>query len=178
MCGGRLLEVPCSRLGHLYRVANSQVKYTNRTEDFQSKNYKRVASVWMDDYQEILYKHNPELIKIDVWFLDTIAPDLLLRYPTVVPPDYAFGAIQALAAPQLGWQHWKKTQNDRKSNYDPVQVILKATAASQDWHLTFHRDLRQGDENCLDVQDTTLRLGPCQNQGGNQFWYYDQRQSY
>ncbi|XP_004531646.1 N-acetylgalactosaminyltransferase 6-like [Ceratitis capitata] len=192
MCGGRLLEVPCSRLGHLYRVANSQVKYTNRTEDFQSKNYKRVASVWMDDYQEILYKHNPELIKIDAgdvserhalrkrlncksfkWFLDTIAPDLLLRYPTVVPPDYAFGAIQALAAPQLCLATLEKNSKRSKIKLRPCSGDLKQPAASQDWHLTFHRDLRQGDENCLDVQDTTLRLGPCQNQGGNQFWYYD-----
>lgn len=37
MCGGRLLEVPCSRIGHLYRSPNFHVNYTDRKDDFVSR---------------------------------------------------------------------------------------------------------------------------------------------
>lgn len=118
MCGGNMLDAPCSRVGHIFRHApkgRPSVK-----GDFLSKNYKRVAVVWMGEYAEALYRKNPRLRDVDPgdvskeiavrdglqcksfkWFLEEVAPDLLQMYPPVEPPDYANGTIKSVAAPSL-----------------------------------------------------------------------------
>lgn len=118
MCGGTMLDAPCSRVGHVFRHApkgRPSVK-----GDFLSKNYKRVAVVWMGEYAEALYRKNPRLRDVDPgdvskeievrdslkcksfkWFLEEVAPDLLEMYPPVEPPDYANGTIRSVAAPAL-----------------------------------------------------------------------------
>ncbi|XP_028898495.2 polypeptide N-acetylgalactosaminyltransferase 8 [Zeugodacus cucurbitae] len=198
MCGGRLLEVPCSRFGHLYRDEKFEVKYTNGTQNYQEKNFKRVASVWLDEYQDVLYKHNPELRKLDVgdmsarralreqlhcksfkWFLDTIAPDLMQMYPPVVPPDFAFGAIQSFAAPHLCLDTLQLPAKQPMGDLRSCSSNLKQPVASQNWQLTFHRDLQTANNNCLELQsrepNASVWLWPCHYEGGNQFWFYDQQ---
>ncbi|XP_049315267.1 polypeptide N-acetylgalactosaminyltransferase 8 isoform X2 [Bactrocera dorsalis] len=196
MCGGRLLEVPCSRFGHLYRDGKFDVKYTNGTDDYQGKNFKRVALVWLDEYQDVLYKYNPELVQIDVgdvskrralrkrlqckpfkWYLDTIAPDLVKKYPPFAPPDYASGAIQSVAAPQLCLDLMELPVENPIGVLRPCSPKLNHPTDSQNWQLTFHRHLQQANDNCLEVQSNKLNafiwLWPCHYQGDNQFWYYD-----
>ena len=103
-CGGEMLDAPCSRIGHIYR---GYAPFDNpRKKDFLTKNYKRVAEVWMDEYKEFLYMRSPgKYEKTDAgdlteqfavrernkckpfkWFLENIAPDLLEKYPPVEPP--------------------------------------------------------------------------------------------
>jgi polypeptide N-acetylgalactosaminyltransferase len=44
-CHGRMVDAPCSRVGHIYR---GYAPFSNvRTKDFLTINYKRVAEVWM-----------------------------------------------------------------------------------------------------------------------------------
>ncbi|KAK4301442.1 hypothetical protein Pmani_026400 [Petrolisthes manimaculis] len=110
-CGGRLLDAPCSRVGHIFRHAPKGRPSVQG--DFLSTNYKRVAVVWMGEYAEALYRRNKHLREVDAgdvsreieirdslkcrsfqWFLDVVAPDLSLTYPPFEPPDYANGTIQ------------------------------------------------------------------------------------
>lgn len=107
MCGGSVIKVPCSHIGHLFRP----IPY-DTTHDLFSTTYKnnmRVAEVWMDDYKEIFYaatKVHGHLAKITLnetekisienrkkfvdtlhckpfeWFLQTVIP-----YVYVPPPD-------------------------------------------------------------------------------------------
>ncbi|XP_023307673.2 polypeptide N-acetylgalactosaminyltransferase 8 [Lucilia cuprina] len=196
LCGGRLLEVPCSRVGHLYRDPEFRVNYTSRKDDFISKNYKRVAEVWMDEYKEFLYEHIPKLNLIDAgdlkqqkllrkqlkckpfkWFLKNIAPDLLKAYPPVKPTDFALGAIQSLAVPKLCLDlDSVERRQILKDVLKPCSPDLKYPYASQRFHLSFRHDLRH-QENCLEVQTWSshapIWLWPCHNLGGNQYWYYD-----
>eukprot|EP01147_Barroeca_monosierra_P005213 gene5213-8815_t len=53
MCGGRIENVPCSRVGHIFRSTNP-VKFKNNDPGTTIlRNLNRVANVWMDDYGKI-----------------------------------------------------------------------------------------------------------------------------
>lgn len=54
MCGGRLLTVPCSHVGHIFRE-RSPYKWLPGV-DVVKKNSIRVAEVWLDDYKNIYYE--------------------------------------------------------------------------------------------------------------------------
>lgn len=113
LCGGRLLEVPCSRVGHVFRAFNIFRKHETGM-DFVAFNNKRIAEVWMDSpYKEFVYERTPERYDIDVgdlsearrfkdslkckpfqFFFDVIAPDLLLKYPPKITSESKLHAPQ------------------------------------------------------------------------------------
>lgn len=56
MCGGRILFVPCSRAGHIYRLPEwhgneKQVQGNNISVTLI--NYMRVVEVWWDDWKKV-----------------------------------------------------------------------------------------------------------------------------
>jgi polypeptide N-acetylgalactosaminyltransferase len=105
LCGGRLVEVPCSRIAHLYR--RFPYEKHDHDGDFKAANNKRVAEIWLDDYKAALYSRHPERykrIEIDEediqeqrelkkelrckpfkYFVENVAPDMLGRYPLEEP---------------------------------------------------------------------------------------------
>lgn len=108
MCGGKILDCPCSRVGHIYRKF---VPYKSMGKGWTS-NYKRVAEVWMDEYKEHVYKRLPSLRTLKVgdvskqlelrndlkcksfdWFLNEVAPDILKHYPVELPKSAAWGTL-------------------------------------------------------------------------------------
>nr|XP_020025102.1 polypeptide N-acetylgalactosaminyltransferase 10-like [Castor canadensis] len=110
MCGGRMEDIPCSRVGHIYR---KYVPYKVPAGVSLARNLKRVAEVWMDEYAEYIYQRRPEyrhLSSGDVaaqkklrsslncksfrWFMTKIAWDLPKFYPPVEPPAAAWGEIR------------------------------------------------------------------------------------
>ena len=67
MCGGTLLTVPCSQVGHIFRD-RSPYKWMPGV-DVVKKNSVRVAEVWMDDYKSLYYErlHN-KLVNVFFFF--------------------------------------------------------------------------------------------------------------
>lgn len=61
-CGGRLEIVPCSHVGHLYRV--SSYSFDGNKTDIINRNNIRVAEVWMDEYKEFFYNVRPDARKL------------------------------------------------------------------------------------------------------------------
>ena len=65
MCGGGLYFVPCSRVGHVYRLegwgGNPPPEYVPSNPSF--RNYRRVIDVWWDDWAKYFYWNRPELQK-------------------------------------------------------------------------------------------------------------------
>jgi len=54
-CGGRIMAIPCSHVGHVFR---KKAPYKFKTEDPQATiaaNLNRVAEVWMDHYHDVYY---------------------------------------------------------------------------------------------------------------------------
>jgi len=105
MCGGQVLFVPCSRVGHIYRLTgwdgNPPPEYVPSNPSL--RNYMRVVEVWWDEYKEYFYTTRPETIGLDFgdispqqkfrsdnkcksfdWFMKEIAYDVIERFP--IPP--------------------------------------------------------------------------------------------
>lgn len=94
LCGGELVHVTCSRIGHITR---SQPYLQENRLDIEMFNYKRVVKVWMDEYIAYVYDNYPSMKKMKVgnlirqqkerrkhckpfsWFMDNIWPELF-RY--------------------------------------------------------------------------------------------------
>ncbi|XP_074849122.1 N-acetylgalactosaminyltransferase 7 isoform X3 [Carettochelys insculpta] len=113
-CGGKLLFVPCSRVGHIYRLqgwqGNPPPVYVGSSPTL--KNYVRVVEVWWDEYKDYFYASRPETkalpygdiselkkfredhnCKSFKWFMEEIAYDITSHYP-LPPKNVDWGEIR------------------------------------------------------------------------------------
>ncbi|KAH8405071.1 hypothetical protein KR222_010787 [Zaprionus bogoriensis] len=194
LCGGRLLEVPCSRVGHLFRNGSFHTEYSKSESGSKAvtRNYRRVAEVWLDEYKDKLYANMPHLTHVKVgslrkqkalrqrlrcksfkWFLDNLGQDFLQTYPLEEPMEYAFGALQTLAAPNLCLERSELAAHPQLSLCD---VDLLYPKQEQKWTLSHFRDLHSS-FHCLELQQrqpqSEVWLWQCHHQAGNQFWSYN-----
>ncbi|XP_049888137.1 N-acetylgalactosaminyltransferase 6-like [Pectinophora gossypiella] len=195
MCGGRLIDAPCSRVGHIYRGPGPALFPSPRPYDFVSKNYRRVAEVWMDEYAQYLYKRRPNWLKVDPgdiseqkalrqklqcksfrWYITKVAFDLVERYPPVEPKPFASGRIKVPA------EDYCLDASDKKPKASLMLTSCRdgtgAADPDQDWMVSWHKDIRLKKRNvCWDVPNaekfSPILLFPCHLGGGNQFWKYD-----
>ena len=54
LCGGSLLTLPCSHIGHMFRQYSPYTSLLDR-EDHATANTNRLVEVWMDDYKPFYY---------------------------------------------------------------------------------------------------------------------------
>ncbi len=102
MCGGSLIWVPCSRVGHIYRILG-RVPYSAPNGNMavlSEMNLKRVVEVWFDEYKEYFYRSKPEALLVSAgnldkqlefrrqkkcrsfsWYMSEIAPDIVDKFP-------------------------------------------------------------------------------------------------
>jgi polypeptide N-acetylgalactosaminyltransferase len=94
-CHGRMVDAPCSRVGHIYRKFASFD--SGGKGDYLTRNHKRVVEVWMDSpYKEYIYNKSPRYKTVDpgdltkqraireslqcksfAWFMTEVAFDLM-----------------------------------------------------------------------------------------------------
>jgi len=190
MCGGRILDTPCSRVGHIYRQF---VPYTIPTRSGVNRNYKRVAEVWMDEYKEFVYKKRPFMRNLDIgniedqknlrkrlrcksfdWFMTQVAPDIIKYYPAEVPPAVAWGDLSNKATGSC-----IDARNGNSGGFLIMTTCNRMT--DQSFVLTLMEDIRPGRDTetarsvCLDSQRKEKRviLYQCHQLHGNQLWKYN-----
>ncbi|CAB3398994.1 unnamed protein product [Caenorhabditis bovis] len=108
-CGGGILFVPCSHVGHVYR---SHMPYTFGKlsgKPVISTNMMRVVKTWMDEYAQYYLIREPQAAHIspgDIsqqlalrdklqcksfkWYMENVAYDVLKSYP-LLPPNRVWG---------------------------------------------------------------------------------------
>ncbi|XP_064609307.1 putative polypeptide N-acetylgalactosaminyltransferase 10, partial [Liolophura sinensis] len=188
-CGGRILDAPCSRVGHVFKKFNSAGGAFNLL-----KNYKRVAEVWMDEYKPFLYKglgaggldvgdlteqhalREQLQCKPFKWFLKNVAFDLEKYYPSVPPQSFAKGPITSLGCD-------KCLQGEKFSMHPQIRPSLvrcqtNPVPGSQQMHLGWKREIRIANEDwgCLDLAGhvgASVLLYGCHSAGSTQQWKYD-----
>ncbi|XP_075234604.1 N-acetylgalactosaminyltransferase 6-like isoform X2 [Lycorma delicatula] len=193
-CGGRMVDAPCSRVGHIYRKF---APFPNPgIGDFVGRNYRRVAEVWMDEYAEYIYMRRPHYRTIDPgnlteqkairrklncksfkWFMTNVAFDLVKTYPPIEPPDFASGSISNAVAPELCIDAQSRSPDERIV-LTQCDTSKKNKKISQLFSLTWHKDIRvKGPRYCWDVANPSDKapviLYQCHGLHGNQLWKYD-----
>ncbi|CAG9541129.1 unnamed protein product [Cercopithifilaria johnstoni] len=200
-CHGTMVDAPCSRVGHIYRC--KYIPFPNPgIGDFISRNYRRVAEVWMDEYAKFLYKRRPPLLTIDFgdlskqkavrkglkcktfdWFMKEIAFDQEKYYPAVEPEDSAKGELRNIAANKCVDTQFK----DAKKKFGLRKCISDDPTSNgeQNFRLTFWRDVRLDTQSmCFDVSvsvnQAPIVLFSCHGMQGNQHFKYlpDKQQMY
>jgi len=142
MCGGRVIVVPCSRIGHIFKSVSHGFP-----EGFSvSKNLNRVAEVWLDDYKEIYYKAYPtargwgtgdisERIALRErlqchdfeWFLKNVYPEMflpLVHVPNTPPPPQPKGLTRS--EPVRRWGHFANKAQGRDVCIDTTAIEIAA----------------------------------------------------
>lgn len=61
-CGGRLITIPCSRVGHIFRK-ESPYDLPGGATHIVGHNLARMVDVWFDDYKKYYYVINPHSLK-------------------------------------------------------------------------------------------------------------------
>ncbi|XP_078087035.1 polypeptide N-acetylgalactosaminyltransferase 10-like [Mustelus asterias] len=195
MCGGRMEDIPCSRVGHIYR---KYVPYKIPSGFGLPRNLKRVAEVWMDGYAEYLYQRRPEYRHISAgdltaqkelrnslncknfkWFMTEVAWDLPKYYPPVEPPACAWGEIR-----NVGMGLCVHSKHGASGSQLKLDVCIKGGvdgtwSHEQVFTLGWREDIRPGDplhtrKFCFDAvsQNSPVTLFDCHGMRGNQLWKY------
>lgn len=114
-CGGSILWVPCSRVGHIYRAFmpyNFGKLAEKKKGSLITLNYKRVVETWMDEYKEYFYIREPMARYLDSgdiseqlalrdrlkcrsfkWFMENVAYDVPSKFPEL-PANVKWGEVR------------------------------------------------------------------------------------
>nr|XP_033783640.1 polypeptide N-acetylgalactosaminyltransferase 10 isoform X2 [Geotrypetes seraphini] len=201
MCGGKMEDIPCSRVGHIYR---KYVPYKVPAGINIAKNLKRVAEVWMDEYAEYIYQRRPEYRHLSAgdvtsqkelrsklhcksfkWYMTEIAWDLPKYYPPVELPAAAWGEIR-----NIGTGLCLDTKRGVVGSVLRMELCVKKKGEAswgymQVFTFSWHEDIRPGDplhtkKVCFDAISHTspITLYDCHGMKGNQLWRYRKDKSF
>lgn len=181
MCGGNLLIVPCSHVGHVFR---KQTPYTfpGGTSRVIFRNNRRLIDVWTDEYAAYFHKIIPELNNIDSgdlssrrklksdlqcqsfkWYLNNIYPE------APIPIDfYHVGSIR-----NVDLNYCLDTMG-RKANEDVGASHCHGQGGNQVFEYSKDHKLKVGNI-CADASAAagSVRFSHCVQGTRSQQWDYD-----
>ncbi|XP_063191758.1 polypeptide N-acetylgalactosaminyltransferase-like 6 isoform X3 [Chroicocephalus ridibundus] len=195
MCGGGMFDVPCSRVGHIYR---KYVPYKVPSGTSLARNLKRVAETWMDEFAEYIYQRRPEYRHLSTgdisaqkelrkhlkckdfkWFMAAVAWDVPKYYPPVEPPPAAWGEIRNVAANLCVDSKHGATGTELRLDICVKDGSERTWSHEQLFTFGWREDIRPGEplhtrKFCLDAvsHSSPVTLYDCHGMKGNQHWSY------
>ncbi|XP_014276600.1 N-acetylgalactosaminyltransferase 7 [Halyomorpha halys] len=188
-CGGSILWVPCSRVGHVYRgfmPYNFGKLARNKKGSLITINYKRVIETWFDDkYKEYFYTREPLARYLDEgdlteqkalkaklhckdfsWYMENIAYDVLDKFPEL-PKNIHWGEMK---------NHATQTCMDTMGQAAPTLMSLSychGHGNNQLVRLNAKGQLGIG-ERCIDSDSSGIKLVFCPLGSVSGPWQYDE----
>lgn len=152
MCGGRLVHLPCSHLGHIPR--SQPYSFPGGRRRVEVYNYKRAVEVWVDpEYRQFIYDHFEEMKDLSAgdlsarlqlknnlqcknftWFIDNVWPELFIYNRDVK----AWGSLQNMHDPRCLDNHQYLFQAPERLFFESCHFKL----ATQGFSLTNDNLLR------------------------------------
>ncbi|XP_028613610.1 polypeptide N-acetylgalactosaminyltransferase-like 6 isoform X2 [Grammomys surdaster] len=195
MCGGEMFDVPCSRVGHIYR---KYVPYKVPSGTSLARNLKRVAETWMDEFAEYIYQRRPEYRHLSTgdisaqkelrkrlkckdfkWFMAAVAWDVPKYYPPVEPLPAAWGEIRNVAANLCVDSKHGATGTELRLDICVKDGSERTWSHEQLFTFGWREDIRPGEplhtrKFCLDAisHSSPVTLYDCHGMKGNQLWGY------
>ncbi|XP_033848664.3 polypeptide N-acetylgalactosaminyltransferase 11-like [Acipenser ruthenus] len=200
MCGGRLLIIPCSRVGHIFRKRRPYGSPGG--QDTMAHNSLRLAHVWMDEYKEQYFALRPELRSRNYgdiserlavrkrlhcnsfkWYLDHIYPEMQVSAPNAKAqhPVFVNKGLRRPKVLQRGRLRNLLTSTclvaqGRPSEKAGIVVVRECDSEDpeQAWAYDEEQELILAGLLCLDMSETRSsdppRLMKCHGSGGSQQW--------
>jgi polypeptide N-acetylgalactosaminyltransferase len=211
MCGGAMYQIPCSHFGHMFR-SDGRPFHNPKPYNYITRNYKRVIEVWMDEYKEYIYMRDPASWSIDAgpllrqhaireklkcksfdWYLKTVAPEILEKYPVLGWPWFAKGWVNVInfdwfsiysrsnfQIRSMASERRCVTVTDDGVALYPCQGNRTHPSWGQRFELSYFRDIAQYNIQQFDCVEpysnkshSELVKTECTLEQGNQLWKYD-----
>ncbi|KAK1171990.1 hypothetical protein AOXY_G4453 [Acipenser oxyrinchus oxyrinchus] len=202
MCGGRLLIIPCSRVGHIFRKRRPYGSPGG--QDTMAHNSLRLAHVWMDEYKEQYFALRPELRSRNYgdiserlavrkrlhcnsfkWYLDHIYPEMQVSAPNAKAqhPVFVNKGLRRPKVLQRGRLRNLLTSTCLVAQGRPSEkagIVVVRDCNSEDleqaWAYDEEQELILAGLLCLDMSETRSsdppRLMKCHGSGGSQQWTF------
>ncbi|XP_032292210.1 putative polypeptide N-acetylgalactosaminyltransferase 13 isoform X1 [Drosophila virilis] len=192
LCGGQIEIVPCSRIGHIFRVRHAfefppqfDEDQLDSTQATYLRNSKIIAESWLDEYKYLFYAFKPaaKQIPLNLHPVQPYDPALIKAERQCHPFDWYMRHV----SPELRLQHSNLSalgtlRNAGRCLYvaeTKARLHLQFTSCHHlgvtQWHL--HHDTGQlstTQQLCLGVEFTVeqpqLRLETCRNCQAGQHW--------
>ncbi|XP_055295467.1 polypeptide N-acetylgalactosaminyltransferase 13-like [Sitodiplosis mosellana] len=182
-CGGTLISVPCSRVGHIFRD-NSPYVLPGGADHVIAHNLARMAEVWMDEHRHTFYAYSPraqrEITNVTErkllrerlqckpfkWFLENIFSESPFNIP-----NYKLVEIESVLEDESCLD---SMGDSRVLNRKLELKTCHHQGGNQVFMITDKGEIREK-KFCLDATkpDEPVMMLECHGEGGNQFWSFD-----
>lgn len=186
MCGGTLLILPCSHVGHVFRK-HTPYKFPGGTDKVIYKNNRRMIDVWTDEYAPYFHKIMPELDGVEA---GDLTPRIELRKNLQCKSfRWYLENIYPNAPIPLHFYHLGSIKNDytefcldnlgRKSGEDVGASECHGQGGNQLFEFSKNNQLKNRG-NCLDTKGKpgAVRIENCEESQLSQKWEYDDVNGY